>query len=540
MRGLMSAITVVAVCAMMFVGSAAWAEELRATGKSSVRITGEEIDAYKRARRNAMRDAVLELVVKVVGPSAREDEVVRSNLDTLADQLGDYFDDEEVDTIDEKVEVRLVARIDATELRSLIREQGIAGSQVAAAATKIMVMIDDYLTVPTDFQTPAEVITEFSSKKKSSFSDQSLKAASSVSASDSKASFNQNVDARSARATSVRANESASVASGARVTGQGGSISASEAASVNRSGSIDSASASSLKAKTSASAQSSSFDKSSAIDRKNVRAASSDEVSFRNVVRYQVPDKKPSSARRVETAVLTKLGEESIQTRSSDIFRSSYFKGKNLTVDELASGKQLASFIAAASSDKNLDADYMMFGTATIVDLGKDPRTGQHQCGGMLNIRAYHAKTSRNLTSGTANETAVAMSPDNCAQELADRLAAEAAPTVARILLRDFKEAQMFGSQYDLIVVGSTLGLRVSRAISSILSDLKVENPLKKEDTGQKVEYSIMYKGQGPLDEEFAFRLMEKLGIPDANEPQRKVEGSRVVICLDNCKALLR
>lgn len=98
----------------------------------------------------------------------------------------------------------------------------------------------------------------------------------------------------------------------------------------------------------------------------------------------------------------------------------------------------------------------------------------------------------------------------------------------------------MFGSQYDLIVVGSTLGLRVSRAISSILSDLKVENPMKKEDTGQKVEYSIMYKGQDPLDEEFAFRLMEKLGIPDANEPQRKVEGSRVVICLDNCKALLR
>jgi hypothetical protein len=271
-----------------------------------------------------------------------------------------------------------------------------------------------------------------------------------------------------------------------------------------------------------------------------VRASSSDEVTFSNVIKYQVPDKKPTSARKVETALLTKLQEESIQTRTSDIFRSNYFKGKNLSVDELASGKELGRFISAAASDKNLDADYMMFGTATIMDLGRDERTGQVQCGGMLNVRAYHVRTSRNLTSGEANEIAVAPSLDNCAQEVARKLADEAAPIVARLLLKDFKEAQMFGSQYDLIVVGSSVGLRVSRAITALLEEMKVEDPLKKEDTGQRVVYSIMYKGNQPLDEEVTARLMEKLGIADNNEPKRKVDGSTVTICLDNCTALLK
>ena len=147
---LVRSLSVAAIC-MVFAFNGAAAEELRAVGKSSVKISGDENSAYKRALKNAKKDAVKELAVKVIGPSAKEDSTVAEALDTLADQLGDYFDDEDADTSDGTVEVKVTARIDAAEFRSLLREQGIKGSNTAAAAVKIAVMIDEYVTVPTDF-----------------------------------------------------------------------------------------------------------------------------------------------------------------------------------------------------------------------------------------------------------------------------------------------------------------------------------------------------------------------------------------------------
>jgi len=111
-------------------------------------------------------------------------------------------------------------------------------------------------------------------------------------------------------------------------------------------------------------------------------------------------------------------------------------------------------------------------------------------------------------------------------------------PVVAKILLKDFKEAQMFGSQFDVIIVGSKLGLRVSRTLAEIFEELKIEEAEKKSDTPQLIDYSVMYKGNRSLDEEVSFKLMEKLGLAD--EPVRKVVGSTITICLDNCKALIK
>jgi len=517
----------------------AFAEELRAVGKASVKITGDENAAYKRALKNAKKDAVKELAVKVIGPSAKDDSTVSDALDTLADQLDEYFDDEETDTVDDKVEVKITARIEAAEFRSLMREQGIKGSNVAAAAVKIAVMIDEYVTVPTDFSQPESIKTFFKSSKKSAFSDQSLRASSSVAARDSKASFNQNVDARSAQATSIRANESVSAASAARVSGQGGTMSASEGASASRSGSLDSASASSLKTNTAASAQSSAFAKSSNVDKKDVRSSSSDEVTFSNEVKFQTPSNKRSQTRTVENAFFTLFGEESIKVRDSLPFRSAFFKNKQQSLRDLTEGEGFSKFISAAASDKQLDADYLMFGSATIMDLGKDPnRPSQTVCGGFLTVRAVHVRTSVVLTSGEANENGSGGSIDLCAADLAKKLAQEAVPVVAKILLKDFKEAQMFGSQFDVIIVGSKLGLRVSRTLAEIFEELKIEEAEKKSDTPQLIDYSVMYKGNRSLDEEVSFKLMEKLGLAD--EPVRKVVGSTITICLDNCKALIK
>jgi len=401
----------------------AFAEELRAVGKASVKITGDENAAYKRALKNAKKDAVKELAVKVIGPSAKDDSTVSDALDTLADQLDEYFDDEETDTVDDKVEVKITARIEAAEFRSLMREQGIKGSNVAAAAVKIAVMIDEYVTVPTDFSQPESIKTFFKSSKKSAFSDQSLRASSSVAARDSKASFNQNVDARSAQATSIRANESVSAASAARVSGQGGTMSASEGASASRSGSLDSASASSLKTNTAASAQSSAFAKSSNVDKKDVRSSSSDEVTFSNEVKFQTPSNKRSQTRTVENAFFTLFGEESIKVRDSLPFRSAFFKNKQQSLRDLTEGEGFSKFISAAASDKQLDADYLMFGSATIMDLGKDPnRPSQTVCGGFLTVRAVHVRTSVVLTSGEANENGSGGSIDLCAADLKKKI----------------------------------------------------------------------------------------------------------------------
>ena len=515
------------------------AEELKAVGKASVKVTSDESTAYKRALKNAKKDAVRELAIKVIGPEAGKDETITDALDSLADQLDEYFDDEETDTVDDKVEVKITARIEASEFRSLMREQGVKGSNTSAAAVKIAVMIDEYVTVPTDFSQPESIKTFFKSSKKSSFSDQSLRASSSVAARDSKASSNQSVDARSAQATSVRANEKVNAASAAKISGQGGSMATADSVSASRSGSLDSASASSLKAKTSATAQSSAFAKSSNVDKKDVRASSSDEVTFSNEVKFQSPSDKRSNTRTVENAFFTLFGEESIKVRDSLPFRSAFFKSKQQSLRDLTEGEGFSKFISAAAADKQLDADYLMFGSATIMDLGKDPlRPTETLCGGFLTVRAVHVRTSVVLTSGEANENGSGGSIDLCAADLAKKLAQEAVPVVTKILLKDFKEAQMFGSQFDVIVVGTKLGLRVSRALADIFEELKIAEAQKKSDSAQLIDYSVIYKGNRALDEELAFKLMEKLGLTD--EPVRKVVGSTITVCLDSCKLLVK
>ena len=518
----------------------AQADDLQATGSATVTVSGnDENGAYKKALRKAKNDAVIELTVKVVGPDARGDQTVRKAVDTIAEQLEEYFDDEESDTEDDKITVRITARIDAQKFRELIREQGIEGAQTAAANVKIAVMIDEYVTVPQDFDKPESVKIFFQTKRKSAFSDQSVKASSSVAAKDSKASYNQNIDARSAQATSIRANESVDAASAARASGQGGSIAAADSVSARRSGSLDSASASSLKANTSASAQSSAFSKSANIDKKDVRASSSDETTYSNEVKFQTPSKKPADTRRVESGLLNIFGKESIEVANTTVFRSGYFKDKQQSLRDMMSGEGLSKFVSAVAKDKGLDADYLMFGTATILDLGPDDRRpGYRTCGGFMDVQALHVRTSRVLTTGNANELGSGMSIDDCATNVAERLAQEAGPVVAKLLLNYFKEAEMFGVQYDVIVVGSKLGLIVSSSLEDIFDELKIKNALKKNDTQQMVNYAVRYKGDRALDTQIAIKLMQKLGT--TVEPVRKVDGTSITICLDNCKVLLK
>jgi len=160
-------ISIMMVCLLaVTVSTPSGAEELKAVGKASVKVTSDESTAYKRALKNAKKDAVRELAIKVIGPEAGKDETITDALDSLADQLDEYFDDEETDTVDDKVEVKITARIEASEFRSLMREQGIKGSNTSAAAVKIAVMIDEYVTVPTDFSQPESIKTFFKSSKK--------------------------------------------------------------------------------------------------------------------------------------------------------------------------------------------------------------------------------------------------------------------------------------------------------------------------------------------------------------------------------------
>jgi hypothetical protein len=516
------------------------AEDLQATGVSTATISGNnESAAYKKALGSAKKDAVIELAVKVVGKDARTDPTVKQAAETIAQQMEEYFEDEESDSEEDKITVRITAVIDAQRFRELIREQGIEGAQTAAANVKIAIMVDEYVTVPRDFGQPESIKVFFQNKKKSAFSDQSVKASSSVAARDSKANYNQNIDARSAQATSVRANESFDASSAARVSGQGGSIAAADAVSARRSGSLDSASASSLKANTSASAQSSAFAKSANIDKKDVRAASSDETTYSNEIKFQTPSKDPDTQRRVETSLVKLFRAESIEIANTAVFRSGYFKEKQQSLRNMMSGPGLSKFVTAIATDKGLDADYLMFGTATIVEIGPDERRpGYMTCGGYLDVQALHVRTSRVLTAGDASELGYGQNIDQCANNVAERLAQEAGPEVAKILLNYFKEAEMFGTQYDVIVVGSKLNLLVSTSLEDIFEELKIKKAQKKNDTPQLIDYAVRYKGDRALDTQIAVKLMKALGL--TQEPVRKVDGSSITICLDNCKALLK
>jgi hypothetical protein len=500
--------------------TSALAADLMVNGEGSAPITADISITRETSLLAAKRDAVIAAIKKINGAYAHDDAKVRGTVDDIAKQIGsEYIFDQSTrrDAANNFV-TTLKLKLDDKEFRKLISDAGIGVK--TANSYPILVVMDEYFTTPTDTQKPLREVVEY-------FSDKSAHNKIDASASD-QAAYSASASASNRDTFANSATGSRSTAVNAQSHGYygGGAASGRESVNINAQASGSSANASASSERASAS---------SSLSYKE-DSGQKDVQSYKKLVEYQPQQTGPSDRSYTYEAILREAASYDLNILDNALFRSKYFTGKPLTLQELTNGPELARYVEAARDD--LRADYFMAGSTIIYDLGKDPATGQSRCDGVVTLKAYATATSKVLATDARSESASGNSPDQCRVNVANKLAVFTGSVLGTQIAEYWKNRNMYGQQYAVKLVSllGQLNFQLKRNFGKTIEQVRgiKEVPVKRKEDAREVEYSLQYNGDTPIGD----AIGELLGSSDAFKayPNFDVntQGTTVRICLES------
>lgn len=467
------------------------------------------------AKNNAKRNAVNVAIRSLIGPAAANDPKVKEAIENILPQIDDSKIIRHNPSRDgeNNYVLPITIRIDDLEFRQLLQTEGIAPT--ADRTSKVLALMDEYHTTPTDMQKPLKEVIEYSHDKTAT-SEASLSAASGAS-SETKAS--------SREASASSANYAAKAQYGAHASGYGYSAGGSASGQVAASGAQRSQSSADYSDKSSESAR---LDTKSFDQQKNV-------VNFKKLVEYQPRNVGPSKSNATYNELLNMAGQYDLNFMNSTVFRSKYFPNKAVTLDDLANGPELDKYVQQARKE---GAEYFMMGNAIMRDLG------HNQCDGDVSIAAYSVDDNTSLTATTHNESARGTSPDDCRVTLAKKLAYFVGKTIGHSIKNYSRQRAQSGKEYRIILLSSADGLggRMVNSFSKNLRNIKGLNSKLNErtNTGSMYEVVLTYKGEVPFSDAVT-QVLDSM--PAMNQADFEVMGTTVTICLEGknrCKQLSR
>lgn len=501
--------------------SPVFAAELSINGEGAAPITADIALTRESSQLAAKRDAIFAAIKKINGPLAGDDPKVMAVLDDIAKQVGnDSIRDVSTrrDAANNFVtSLKLV--MDDKAFRKLVSDAGIAIK--TANSYPILMVMDEYFTTPTDTSKPLREVVEFFSDK-SAHHVENLQEYASSSASASSAS-RQNAAAQGAAninaAQSVRAHEygyGSAQASG-RVSGSTNYNESSSSAAVSRS----------------AQQESSSLNHS-------IDAGQKDVQSYKKVVEYQPQQVSPSDRSYTYEAVVREASSYDLNILDNSLFRSRYFTGKPLTLQELQAGSELARYVSAARDE--VKADYFLMGSSIIYDLGKDPATGVSRCDGVVTLKAFSTADSKVLATDARSESASGNSPDQCRVNVANKLAGFTGSMVATQIAEYWKNRNMYGQQYAVKMVSllGQLNFQTKRNFGKTLEQLKgvKELPVQRKNDNKEVEFSLQYSGEVPIADAIGELMASSPAFAAFPNFDVATSGTNVRICLEaSCPA---
>lgn len=500
----------------MLVSSPLMAGELSINGEGASPITADISLTRESSQLAAKRDAVFAAIKKINGPQAGDDPKVRAALDDIAKQVGnDSIRDVSTrrDAANNFV-TSLKMVMDDKEFRKLIGDAGIAIK--TANSYPILMVMDEYFTTPTDTSKPLREVVEFFSDK-SAHHVENLQADASASASSSSASRNSSASQGAANinaAQSVRAHEYGygSAQASARVSGS---------SNYNESSSSAEASSSAQKENSSLT--------------HNIDAGQNDVQSYKKVVEYQPQQTAPSDRSYTYEAVVREAASYDLNILDNSLFRSRYFTGKPLTLQELQAGPELARYVAAARDE--VKADYFLMGSTIIYDLGKDPATGVARCDGVVTLKTFSTADSKVLATDARSESASGNSPDQCRVNVANKLAGFTGNVVATQIADYWKNRNMYGQQYAVKMVSllGQLNFQTKRSFGKTLEQLKgvKELPVQRKNDNKEVEFSLQYSGEVPIADAIGELIASSPAFSAYPNFDVATSGTNVRICLE-------
>ena len=493
----------------LFVPSVVRAEmiEVSGDGKSTV-IPDNNSATVATATRNAKREAINAAVMQLIGPSAPNDPKVIAAVEKIIVQIGDDKIVSRNASRDENNNyvVHITIRIDSLEFIKLMQTQGIAPT--SDRLFKILVVMDEFFTTPTDKQKPLREVVQYAHDK-TTLSEDRLSASS-------KASADVRASARDSSASSAK--YAGSGRYDGRVSGDG--YSAGVHASGQQTGSAaqrsDSAAAYSNK-----SAESSRLDTQSLDLHKDV-------VNFYSLVEYQPQNVGLEKDNLTYTALMREARKYDLAMMDNSVLRSTYFKKKALTIQEMDNSPELVQYVTFARKN---NADYFMMGNTIIRDLGSN------QCDGVVSIKAFSTDNNEILASEMRSEGASGTSPDDCRAKVAEKLAYFAGKTIGSSIKDYHRQREVSGKEYTVLLISAEGALtgRMSSSFSRGLANLKglASKVNVRSSTDREYEVVLAYKGDVP----FADAMGEVLdSMPFMNQADYSINGTKLTICLEGPK----
>jgi hypothetical protein len=551
--------TLASVLALLLAGTIQ-AKEIELNGRGSAPATGDVQTIKLMATKAAKRQAVIAGLNRIIGPEASSEQKVLSKIQAIVDQINDSLIVESKGARvgnDYEMTVKLI--IDDKEFRSLISDAGIAANTSAVRSYAILAVMDEFLTSPKDLRAPLEELVEFHAEKGQSFRDKSTSARTSSSASAVSASSASTIDARASSsidaksASNARASGSASsnfdgsgrssVAGSARDSSgsasfagsQEGRLSAANSAQFSgersSSGSLKANSAESIKASSAQSASAASSQNSSAVSAKNVSAEEHDNVSYKKLVKYQPQNTGPEKTSQTYNALMGQLQDYDLRVVDNDMFRSKYFKSKPMTIERMQDSEELAKYVSFAKKDAN--ADFFMVGTSIIVDQGKNSSTGETECTGVATVKTYSTVNGESIASETVSESSAGRNVNDCAGNLAKKLAAVGGPIIGSRVQEYWKKRSTYGREFVLTLTGTPLSLMVKTAFNKTLKTVAgVEGSVQRVANDKEMQIVVTYKGTDPLDQVLAEALS---GNPAFSTLDSLTDGNQITLCMGPC-----
>ncbi|MBL0276416.1 MAG: hypothetical protein IPQ24_10040 [Anaeromyxobacter sp.] len=507
------------------VPGAAGAKELQVIGRAAVAIgASTAADVKAAATRQARASALAAAVDKVLGPSASRDPKVAGKLGEALDQIQEgQFVDTRSSAAAGTYEMTVTLVVDDKEFRTLLSDLGIAVNTAAVRGFSILAVMDEFLTTPRDLKAPLEELEIFRSEVGQSAHDRSKASASSSASSASASASQTQVDATTASSTRV----AGAYDTGLDARGQGGAVTGHDRGSMSAAAS-ERASLKGSDARSSARSASASQASRSAND---VASEQHDNQFHMKLVKYQPQGGSPEKTSQTYNALMGQLQDYDLRVLDNDVFRSKHLKDKPLTIQELQGGAELARYVAFAKAEAN--ADFFLVGTTIVVDAGKNENTGDLECTGLVSLKTFSTVDGESIASETFSEASSGRNINDCAANLARKLAAIGGPVIGAKVQDYWKRRATYGREYLVTLLGTSLPLMVKSAFTKGVKAVPgVEGDTQRAASATRLQVVVTYKGSDPLDQAVASSLSAN---PAFEQLDSRTDGNQVTLCLGPC-----
>ena len=246
---------------------------------------------------------------------------------------------------------------------------------------------------------------------------------------------------------------------------------------------------------------------------------------------YQPQNTSPEKTSQTYNALMGKLQDYDLRVLDNDMFKSKHFKSKPITIEQMQNSEELSKYVTFAKNEAK--ADFFMVGTSIIIDQGKNAATTDQECTGVVTVKTYSTVDAESIASETISESASGRNINDCAGNIAGKLALIGGPTIGAKIQEYWKRRNAYGREFVLTLTGNTLSLMVKTAFSKALKSVPgVENNVQRAATDKELQIVVTYKGTDPLDQAIGEALSSN---PIFASLDSRTDGNQIMLCMAGC-----